>query len=84
MTWRYQPVWVGDENGYKRFSVARVEVRDDGALLNWQQDEAPRLWCDSMQAVRDRLARMLMDANLYKPVAFSTLKAGMVFERVGE
>jgi len=82
MTWRYQPVWVGDENGYRHWSMAQVDVDAGGALVNWTQSEAPPLYNDSVRELRDSLARMLMDANLYKPVAFSALKVGMVFERV--
>lgn len=81
MTWRYQPVWTMDCLG-KHYSMARIDVDAGGALLNWVQDEAPELWAMSMQELRDELARMLMDANLYKPVALSALKVGTVFERV--
>ena len=68
--------------GLKVYSLTRVCVDSSGALENWA--------CGTVRAVEGAspadltaiLSEMLMDINLYKPVAFSSLKAGMVFERV--
>lgn len=83
MTWRYQPVWVGDE-GARDFYLVSVDLSDDGSLEHWSDTgDCPGHGLSIHELTAD-LARMLMDANLYRPVAFSSLKAGMVFERVGE
>lgn len=85
MTWRYQPVWVENGNGERLYTVTSVQTDAHGRLTNWLQAEVswPR-GAGEIAKLRDCLARMLMDANLYKPVAFSSLKAGMMFERVDE
>jgi hypothetical protein len=83
MTWRYQPVWINfsDEAVY---SLAQVDVDAAGRLENWTQTERTAPAGEAASDLRERIAHMLMDANLYKPVAFSSLKIGMLFERVGE
>lgn len=84
MTWRYQPVWVEDETGLRHYHLAWVCVESDGSLVNWSHGLDDARGATTIARLTERIARMLMDANLYKPVAFSTLKAGMVFERVDE
>lgn len=80
MTWRYQPVWV-DENP-RDYYVVGIDLDEAGALKHWGDvGDSPGHGMTIAELTAD-LARMLMDANLYKTGAFSSLKVGMAFERI--
>lgn len=83
MTWRYQPVWVGTPED-PSYSLAEVYLDAEGRLENWTQDPAMRAIGNSIPDLIGALALMIGDAAKYKPVAFSSLAVGMVFERVEE
>ncbi len=82
MTWRYQPVWVSAMADERQYTLIEVYIDDDGLLGNWTNSAGMIPSGNSIAHLTADLARMLMDANLYKPVALSSLKAGMVLERV--
>lgn len=83
MTWRYQPVWIGPPED-PSYSLTEVYLDAEGRLENWTQTEAITPTGNSIDDLTAELGRMQEDANNYKPVAFSALKVGMVFERVDE
>lgn len=81
MTWRYQPVWTGGPEN-DAFSLTEVYLDAEGRLVNWTQSEAITPIGNSALDLIGELSNMLDDARRWKPVAFASLKAGMVFERV--
>lgn len=85
MTWRYQPVyrygtWVPDSSPLV-YSMALIEVDDEGRMLTVARGGKHRAFL-SMEELRNDLAEAIMAANLYRPVALSSLEVGMVFERI--
>ncbi len=84
MTWRYQPVWVSAADDERQYTLIEVYIDDAGLLANWTNTAGMIPIGNSITHLTADLARMLMDANLYKPVALSALRVGMTFERVGK
>jgi len=81
MSWRYQPVWV-DHGEERVFSLCEVYIDKDGRLEGWTEKPVMEaIGIDDAQDLRDCLAQMLADSYRWKPVAFSSLKVGMTFER---
>lgn len=81
MSWRYQPVWV-DHGEERVFSLCEVYLDKDGRLEGWTEKPVMEaIGIDDVQDLRGCLAQMLADSYRWKPVAFSSLKVGMTFER---
>lgn len=87
MTWRYQPVYFINDEGHEVsaliYSMALIHVDAEGRLVEWAKGRK-RIIGASMGELRDHLAEAIMAANLYRPVALSSLKVGMLFERIAE
>lgn len=80
--WRYQPVFVlhGDE---LVFSLCEVYFDANGKLSRWTQEPAMVPQGETMEDLSNDLARMIGDLFKWKPVAHSSLTAGMRFEPTG-
>lgn len=81
VTWRYQVVTLGGGGCDVSFSFCHVCLDADGKLASWSNDVeySPRGRCVS-ELTAD-VARLLVDAYRWKPVAFHALRFGMKFER---
>ena len=79
-TWRYQPVWIRGVGGRRRFSMAHIEVDKYGALVNWVVDEAPPVYANNLEDLREESIALANGAHQFEPVAYETLRAGRLFK----
>lgn len=80
MPWRYQPVFV-EEDGERIYSLCEVYFDDAGNFERWTASAAMAPSGENVEELTNDLARMMTDAFAYKPVRFSDMKPGMIFEQ---
>jgi hypothetical protein len=78
MSWRYQPVWF-DDGVSKAFALIEVFFDENGELDGWTADPHAAIGED-IEDLGAELARMVMDAKCWRPVAYKDLKPGFQFE----
>lgn len=80
MSWRYQPVFT-EQDGERSYSLCEVYFDEAGKLETWTENEAIAPGGSTVEDLTGDIAHMMADAYSWKPVRFSDLKPGFVFEK---
>ena len=83
MTWRYQPVWIGDGEG-RTITLCECYFEEDLTLRAWTKSPSMHPQGDTVEELLSDLAYMIECTHKWPPVVFADLQVGMLLARAGE
>lgn len=81
MNWRYQAVWRTEASGDRYYTICEIYLDKFGALTSWTESAEYTPLGNDLGDLLGELTRMYVDAACWEPVAFDSLRIGMIFER---
>jgi len=80
VTWRYQPVWIGEPND-RAVTLCEVYLDSEDKLEAWTARPSMHPQGETVDELIADLRHMLDDARKWQPITFVCLRVGMTFER---
>jgi hypothetical protein len=81
MGWRYQPVWTGQTEEERVYSVCEVYLDRENKLMLWAKDPAAAPVGEDGKDLLVAIAQMRRDCLEWEPVDHEKLETGQEFRR---